>query len=354
MTRQTKPGRLARLAVGLLLVPVAVASSSEFAVEPTWSPVSADAAYDRLNAFLSSSTVTPEQQAAARQAWRLALDEHADGDPLDRVAAALSKTDSRAAELVTFCAAATHRGKIPEFAWLADSTTPQFVRNNLQLYLARWLVQQGYNDEAITWLAGLRPADVLAPEALLFYRAVAHHRLVQPDEAHAALGQLLECADQLAPRYRKLAELMEQDLGRLQDDSLDHISRRMDDIRRRLSLGRSGERVQTIENGVIESLDKLIEQAEQQRQQQQAQAAAGGGSGQPGGSPMQESQIAELKAPGTIERRDIGHGTGWGNLPEKDREKALQEIGREFPSHYREVIEQYFRRLASEEAADRP
>jgi hypothetical protein len=26
----------------------------------------------------------------------------------------------------------------------------------------------------------------------------------------------------------------------------------------------------------------------------------------------------------------------------------LQQIGREFPSHYRDVIEQYFRRLASE------
>ena len=52
--------------------------------------------------------------------------------------------------------------------------------------------------------------------------------------------------------------------------------------------------------------------------------------------------------------RDIGRGTGWGNLPDKDREKAMQEIGREFPSHYREVIEEYFRRLAAEESADHP
>ena len=64
---------------------------------------------------------------------------------------------------------------------------------------------------------------------------------------------------------------------------------------------------------------------------------------------MQDSQIAELKGPGKVERRDIGRGTGWGNLNDKDREKALQEIGREFPSHYREVIEEYFRRLAAEE-----
>ena len=46
----------------------------------------------------------------------------------------------------------------------------------------------------------------------------------------------------------------------------------------------------------------------------------------------------------------VGSEAGWGNLPEKDREKALQDIGRDFPSHYREVIEEYFRRLAAEQS----
>ena len=139
----------------------------------------------------------------------------------------------------------------------------------------------------------------------------------------------------------------------MDDESLDHIARRMDDVRRRLAQGRSGKRVQGIENGVIDSLDKLIKQAEDQMQQQQSQSSQAP-NGQPQGTPMQDSQIAELKAPGTVERRDIGRGTGWGNVPDKDREKALQEIGREFPSHYREVIEEYFRRLAAEESADKP
>jgi hypothetical protein len=35
-------------------------------------------------------------------------------------------------------------------------------------------------------------------------------------------------------------------------------------------------------------------------------------------------------------------------MNEKDREQALQEVGREFPSHYREVIEEYFRQLATQ------
>jgi hypothetical protein len=67
---------------------------------------------------------------------------------------------------------------------------------------------------------------------------------------------------------------------------------------------------------------------------------------------MQDSRLAELKAPGKVDPRDIGHSADWGNMNDKDREQALQEIGREFPSHYREVIEEYFRQLATEPADD--
>jgi hypothetical protein len=176
---------------------------------------------------------------------------------------------------------------------------------------------------------------------------------VQPDKADAALVRLLQREDELPSRYQKLAALMQQDLAALEDESLDHIARRMEDIRRRLAQGRSGKRVQGIENGVIESLDKLIKRLEDQMQQQQAQSSSAPG-GRPSSNPMQDSQIAELKAPGAVDRRDIGRGAGWGNLPEKDREQALQDIGREFPSHYREVIEEYFRRLAAEESAQKP
>ena len=48
-----------------------------------------------------------------------------------------------------------------------------------------------------------------------------------------------------------------------------------------------------------------------------------------------------------MQGRDLGVGDDWGRLPPHDREQALQQIGREFPPHYREAIEQYFKRLAS-------
>jgi hypothetical protein len=129
----------------------------------------------------------------------------------------------------------------------------------------------------------------------------------------------------------------------------------MEDVRRRLALGGAGERVQKVENGVIESLDKMIKDIEEQLQRQQSRSAAGQAGGQPSGAPtpMQDSRIAELKGPGKVDQRNVGNGSGWGNLPEKDREKALQDIGRDFPSHYREVIEEYFRRIAAEESGGR-
>lgn len=331
------------------LLVVAARSFADFVAEPTWEPVPAEVVADQLDDYLRVANLPPTREAAARKAWedREAL---ADGDLLDRLAVALSASDERVAQLVDFCSGMSNPGKLPEFAWLADSATPKLIRHNMRLYLARWMVQQGYYDEAVAWTSGLNTDDVIAPDALLFYRAVAHHRLVEPKKADVALTQLLQRQNDLPVRFQKLADLMRQDLTGLENESLDHIARRMEDIRRRLAQGRSGGQVQKIENDVIASLDKLIKDAEDQQSKQQSQSQSSSG-GQQSGSPMQDSQIAELKAPGKVEPRKLGRGSGWGNLPEKEREKALQDIGREFPSHYREVVEEYFRRLAAEESS---
>jgi hypothetical protein len=41
---------------------------------------------------------------------------------------------------------------------------------------------------------------------------------------------------------------------------------------------------------------------------------------------------------------------GWGKLPEKDRAKAMQELTRDMPPKHREVILEYFRKLAASES----
>ncbi len=346
--------RLIALALSLSIISAAAFAGSEFMAEPSWQFPSVEAVHTQLETFLRTSQLTTSRQAEVRDQWAATKNEDAAISILDRLAQCLAKADNRVAALVEFCAAGSKPGqKLPEFAWLADSETPLLIRNNMRVYLSRWLVQAGYYDEAISWTDGLDTDDVVSPETLLFYRAIAFHQLVQPTKADGALAQLLQREDSLPTRYQKVADLMRHDLTGLQDESLDHISRRMNDIRRRLAQGRPGEPAQKVENGVIESLDKLIKKAEDQAQKQAQASGKSGGPSQPS-APMQDSQIAELKAPGKVDHKDLGHHAGWGNMNDKDREKAMQEIGREFPSHYREVIEEYFRRLAAEESNDKP
>jgi hypothetical protein len=143
---------------------------------------------------------------------------------------------------------------------------------------------------------------------------------------------------------------MEADLKTLEVDSLDEVARIMDSIHVRLGHGRAGKRVRQEEEDVVAKLDKMIEELEKQRQQQQMQQGQDGKGGKQSKSPMQESNPAGGRGDGNVTPKQLSDDTDWGNLPPKDREEALQRLGNEFPSHYREVIEEYFRNLARKEA----
>jgi acyl-CoA reductase-like NAD-dependent aldehyde dehydrogenase len=154
----------------------------------------------------------------------------------------------------------------------------------------------------------------------------------------------------LPRRYVTLAKLMEADIKPLKEDSLDEIARMMDDIRRRLALARAGKIVRDEEDEVIKKLEKMIDDLEQQRQmkQQQKQQSKNSKSSRQPQNPMQDSQRAELKGPGDVDPKNLGKRDGWGNLPPKERQEVLQQIGRELPAHFRETIEEYFKRLAQD------
>jgi hypothetical protein len=120
----------------------------------------------------------------------------------------------------------------------------------------------------------------------------------------------------------------------------------MSDIRRRLDLGRAGPKVRIAEDDVIKSLDKMIKKTEEEQQKQHQQQ--GMGNRIQSNRPAEESRIGGGNGPGEVTKKKIGSESGWGDLPSKQREEAMQQIGREFPSQYRDAIEQYFRRLAAE------
>jgi len=335
---------------------LASATQAQFPVDaldqpPKWQAPSGDALYSEVLAWAVKQQLDPEIDAQIAQLWN-----ETNTEPpgpvvrLERLAQTFALVDARARELVERCSQPRRQIVAPPEEWLSDESMPALVRHNLRLLYGRWLVQESLYDEALEHLAILQPDEVADPASLLFYQSVVYHRLLKKDEGLKSINQLLDDVADPPARYVAVAELMREDLEFLEEGSLDHISRRMDDIRRRLTLGSAGKKVRSIEDGVIESLDKLIEELENQQQQQQQQA--GGGSNR-SNRPADDSRILAGRGPGDVNRRNLDRRGGWGTLPPKERELALQQIGNAFPSHYRDVIQQYFRRLASEQANDR-
>jgi hypothetical protein len=302
-----------------------------------------------VKAYLESHerTAEPRQDIESRLA---SLADFANGPQrFDYVLTILSMLDERFQRVV---AGESQAGAATDIGWLDESIAP-WIRNNLQLAIGRGLAHRLLYDEASQILKGIDSAQVVDPSTLFFYRAVCHHHLLQKEECLAVVGQLLERESELASRYAVTGRLMQSDIAPLKEDSLDEISRLMNDVHRRLDLGRSGKIVRDQEKQIVDKLDKMIDQIEQQlqeqqKQQQQEQQESQGDKSRGQGKPMDDSRPAGTYGPGDVDPKSIGSKGGWGNLPPAQRQESLQNITKDLPSHYREVIEAYFKALATE------
>ncbi len=67
---------------------------------------------------------------------------------------------------------------------------------------------------------------------------------------------------------------------------------------------------------------------------------------------MRDSNIATNSGPGNVDAKKLrGLAKEWGKLPEKERAKAMQELIRDMPPRHRELIENYFKKLAQNQAS---
>jgi hypothetical protein len=310
-------------------------SDLEFQREPTWAAPARDDVRTRALDWLAASLPEADREAAVREARSLWDARNGDGveDLLDTVLATLAIGDPRAA---------TVGDGAGGFAWLEAADVADFERDAIKLWVGRRLVREDRFDEALPLLADLDVATAVDPATLLFHRAACQHWLLEAEAARESLDRLLERAAEIPVRYERVARLLRADLAALEDGSLDHVARRMRDATRRLALGMAGPTTRGVQDGVIESLDRLIAKLEEQ-----ARGSGGGGGGGGEGTPLDTSRGAGARGAGEVRNRDLGAGTGWGDLPPLAREEALQQIGREYPPHYREAIEQYFKRLAT-------
>ena len=324
---------------------VAEARADDLERRASWTPPTTAEVKATLEAWLNAQQLSENVRLQLETLWP--ADAAFTGiELLENVVATIAVVDPQTLPLVELCRGEFKSPLAPEFPFLEDESLPVVVRSNLRLYYGRWLAQHDMADEAQALLADLKVADVVDPASLLFYQSVVYHRLLEKEKCLASVEKLLENASAIPRRYEAVVQLMEADIRPLKVDSLDEVARLMSDIQRRLEFARAGTKVRKVEDDVVAKLDKMIEELEKQQQQQQQQSGSAGGSSP--SSPMQDSQIGGANGPGNVDPKQLGKGAGWGNLPPRERQEALQQISKELPAHFREVIEEYFRKIAQD------
>lgn len=321
----------------------------------SWELYDASAMSSMLRASLVELGVAAKEMDTATENFLAAMEQH-DEDPLDAYVTAARSLNLSVEDLVNEAeknvvqAGTGIDPNAPGYA--AIESLPKTMRATIRTWLGRELVRQRLYDEALPVIAEVDPTESIDPAATLFYRGACYHSMLMKKETLTDLRRLLENEDDCPVRYTRTAKMMVADIKPLKEDSLDEISRIMTDVTRRLDLGRADKDVKVKEQEIIDKLTKLIDKIEEQQQQQQQQQASGsGGQGSPKNgksSPMQDSQIGGASGNGDVDRKNLDERDGWGNLPPAERQQALQQISRDLPTHYRDAIEAYFRKLATE------
>jgi hypothetical protein len=332
---------------------VLIASANLAVAEGTdlYAPRPADQVRQDLLKWLSRHNVTNEKTVSSiLQLWAAANTPVPPRQVFERLIQSFSLADLTVRQFVNACQPGASFRALPK-PFLTQDESDEFLTAHLRLFYARALTQALLYDEALAVFARIDPAKVVDPATCLFYRAVCEHQLLRKKEGLATLDKLLHKTEGVAEPYTQVATLMQDELSSLDDQSLSGVSRKMQDSERRLDLGRGGQRVQKVQDEIIESLDEIIKKKQQQLNQQQSQSQQ-----QPQNNsnqsnrPADDSMLKGATAPGNVDpNKKKGAGT-WGGLPPKAATEAENRLNREFPSNYRRAVEEYFKKLATKPA----
>ena len=226
---------------------------------------------------------------------------------------------------------------------------PHYISHSISFYLVLRLVQSRLYDEAQTVLAELKTEDAVDPATFLITQAIIAAQLLKSDDVASVLKQFRQFAEKqttIPRRHLELAKLLDHELKQMQEkENPENIARKMNDVRRRLGKGKTDDDTQQSEGDILKDLDELIEKIQKQSQKQ---GNGEGDQGQQANNPADDSRILKQKGPGNVDRRDFNNDGQWGDLPPKEREEALLKIDKEFPANYRDIIERFFKEMASE------
>ena len=182
----------------------------------------------------------------------------------DKTLETFGLVDAETKAFVDSCSLADPSLLPPEAKPLERTDAGDFYTANLRLFYARYLTQRKMYDEALDQFSQVKPESVIDPATCLYHKAVCEHQLLLKDEGLATIKTLLSSTEDVPVRYSTVATLMQHELKGIKEKSLLEVAHLQNDIKRRLDLGRGGQRVQRKEAKVLATLDEIIEKLEQE------------------------------------------------------------------------------------------
>jgi hypothetical protein len=196
------------------------------------------------------------------------------------------------------------------------------------------------------------------------------------DDLPAAGGQERSAGDgnsKLPPDDPQDEQLLDQldgeDVGEAPEDPLSNIARKMRLAQTRLAGEKISQDTQGLQQQIVTDLEALIKQLQKQKKQSSSSSSAS--SQRPSGQNVQQpdkqpdsGQEKPSNKPARESTQRLGQQDAqppdpeavqalvkrvWGHLPDRARQEMQNVSVEEFLPKYREVIEDYFRRLAEEE-----
>ncbi len=195
----------------------------------------------------------------------------------------------------------------------------------------------------------------LLADEMKFLQAYCLFHTFEARQAQDSLEQFLNDYPQAGPNLRAAAKQLLGKLDPPPQKTLSQAAHLMADAGLWLTEGETGLDPQTSQKKAMMILEELMNKAQQQEQQQQ-QSSQGGGQQSTRGtrSPQQPaSSSATPSGESTIGRLHAAPraapGEVWGRMKPQERDRILQVLQENFPSRYRQLVEQYYRQLAGEE-----
>jgi hypothetical protein len=328
--------------------------------------------------FSTLKTSTPAAAKAKAEAWLKSVGkfEQAAFDKvwadesrtvLDRTADSLALGNTEAAAILANVRKHDAPAPAETPALLKDAKLDSFFRTNMVLAFAKAAASKKVYEEALEALNSVTtPEAAVDPAAFYFFKAVSEHATMRKDPATNSIVKLLDDVADAPDRYKMVATLMFFEMQSWSSDpkALSNIERLMDNSGRRLELARAGEKTQDIQKKIVFRLEELIKEQENKNKPgppgdgpPNGGNCPGGGppGGPPGNSPGNQTQPTQNAADSMIMG---GSGAGkvdekqlrqiaeqWGNLPPEKRAKIVDDITRDQPQKYKQMIDEYFKSL---------